>query len=547
MRNVSVALALVVVAAGVVRLAAEEPATPPAAEENVALHFARLDAERAARILAERQSRAKSAADQLVAAQQEKTAAQQAVKAAEQALAESEAALKKAEEARQAAEKAAAEATAALKAFAADSAADADAKTKAEEAAETAAKAVTDATAQHKAAVEGKQAAQAAREAAAKRVEQADAAIAELTKAKSAADKAVADLAPVSKSAAERLAALAAAPAAVDPAAARLVHTFTYARPVMVSAIDPSGEFVFGGTQDNSIQRWDLLLGEQVPMEGHRTWISSLAFEPKSSRLYSGGFTGRLYAWEAAEASPKPQRTIEAHRGQIRSIAFSPDGAYLATAGNDRTVRIWNTADGTPVSELTGHENHVYDIAFHPDGKHLVSGDLMGVVKQWEVGTWKHVRDLDASPLHKYDTTFQADCGGTRDMDFSPDGKWLAIGGIGEVTNAFAGIGKPTVLLFDWESGELKNTLKPKDNFQGSVWGVRFHPSGEFLIGAGGGGGGGMWFWKPTESESIHFVKLANVAYGLAMHPDGLRLAVPLYNNSLAIYDLAPEPKAAAK
>jgi WD40 repeat protein len=137
--------------------------------------------------------------------------------------------------------------------------------------------------------------------------------------------------------------------------------------------------------------------------------------------------------------------------------------------------------------------------------------------------------------------------GGIRSIDFSPDGKLLAVAGITDVSNAFAGIGVPAVVLIDWESGKQHKLLKPKDNFQGSIWGVRFHPSGEFLIGAGGGGAGGMWFWKTDDEKSFHFSPLPAVAYDLALHPDGLRLAVPLFDKTIRIYDLAPKFDVAAK
>jgi hypothetical protein len=55
-------------------------------------------------------------------------------------------------------------------------------------------------------------------------------------------------------------------------------------------------------------------------------------------------------------------------------------------------------------------------------------------------------RGKDAN-LHKYDSTFMADIGGARGMTFKSDGSVLALSGITNVANAFAGIGKPGVVL----------------------------------------------------------------------------------------------------
>lgn len=234
---------------------------------------------------------------------------------------------------------------------------------------------------------------------------------------------------------------------------------------------------------------------------------------------------------------------MEAHKGYIRGVAVSPDGTLVATGGNDNLVKVWSAADGSLVKELAGHERHIYNLAFHPSGKFLVSGDLLGVLKQWEVGTWNMVRELDAKVLWKFDAGFKADVGGVRAIDFSPDGKLLAVGGITEVSNAFAGVGVPAVVLFDWESGKQLKLMKPKDNFQGSVYSVRFHPTEPFLVAAGGGNGASLWFWKFDEEKSFADVKLPGVAYDMSLHPDGLRLAVALFDKTLRIYDMGPAPE----
>ena len=170
----------------------------------------------------------------------------------------------------------------------------------------------------------------------------------------------------------------------------------------------------------------------------------------------------------------------------------------------------------------------------------------MGVLKQWDVSTWRHIRDLDAKILHKYDTTFRAHCGGIRGMDYSADGQYLLVSGIGEVTNAFAGVGTPTAITFDSWSGKKLQVHKPKEKARGTMWAVHMHPSGKFIIGAGGGGGSGrIWFWKPGEEKPFFQFRVPGVCYDVAFHPDGLRLAVALYDKTVRIYDLVPRAEVA--
>ena len=194
--------------------------------------------------------------------------------------------------------------------------------------------------------------------------------------------------------------------------------------------------------------------------------------------------------------------------------------------------------------ELAGHDCHVYDVAFHPDGKHLVSADLKGVLKQWDVETGSPVRDLDARVLHKYDPSFRADHGGIRGMAFNAAGTLLACCGITDVSNAFAGVGKPLTVLFDWPTGKQKQLLVPKENFQGTGWGVGFHRDG-FVVGAGGGNGGALWFWKPEQPQAFFTLKLPTNARDLSLHPDGERLAVAFADGAVRVYSMLS--KAVAK
>ncbi|HBH54205.1 MAG TPA: hypothetical protein DDY91_20155, partial [Planctomycetaceae bacterium] len=58
-----------------------------------------------------------------------------------------------------------------------------------------------------------------------------------------------------------------------------------------------------------------------------------------------------------------------------------------------------------------------------------------------------------------------------------------------------------------------------------------------------GGNGGALWFWKFEEDKSFADVKLPGVAYDMTLHPDGLRVAVALFDKTLRIYDLGPKPE----
>jgi WD40 repeat protein len=366
-----------------------------------------------------------------------------------------------------------------------------------------------------------------------------------------------------------------------DPAAARVERELKHARPLVGCRFDPSGRFLFVSAEDDSIQRFDLLTGAKATLAGHESWVRGVCFAapnppapadldgrarrqlaaqalgglapvlpaPKSHpfTLVSADYRGKLIWWQGGAGAPKPLKSVQAHEGYARALAVSPDGSLVASCGNDHAVKLWRAADGKPVRTLEGHESHVYNVAFHPGGSRLASCDLKGVVKDWNLKTGKCGRDLDAKVLHKYDPGFMADIGGARGMAFKADGSTLALCGITNVSNAFAGVGNPAVVLLDWEGGKAR-LLKTQVAFQGTAWGVAFHPSGAVVC-AGGAGQGRVWFFKGDEMGNAHTLNVPSNCRDLALAPDGKRFAVAGANGTAYVYNFSgvgpatPAPK----
>ena len=328
------------------------------------------------------------------------------------------------------------------------------------------------------------------------------------------------------------------------PAEPTLIHvtkTLAHTSPLISCRFDPTGRFVFAGGEDSKIIRWELSTGIKAELSGHESWVRALAFSANGETVITGGHDGKLIWWSANSEAPAPLRTIQAHQGWIRSLAVSPDRQWLASCGNDLRVKLWSLSEGTPVREFVGHERHVYSVAFHPDGKQLISGDLTAKFLHWEVETGKQVRSFAVPSLSKYDTGFMADYGGPFCLEFGPDGKRFAAGGITNVTNAFAGVGNPIIVQVDWDAAKDVVTHLSKAGIQGTAWGLAWHPDG-FLIGATGGQGGGqLFFWKLDQKDEFHSLNFGSPARDLALHPDGLQIATAHYDKNLRVSLMAPK------
>jgi len=323
-----------------------------------------------------------------------------------------------------------------------------------------------------------------------------------------------------------------------QPKATHVSRTFAYGKPLLSARFDPTGKYLFASGQDYRISRFAFADGKRTDLPGaHESWVRGLAMTPDGKSLLTGGYDGQLVWWPAGADKPEPTRKVAAHDGWVREVAVRPDGKLAATCGNDNLVKLWDIDSGKMVQQLAGHERHVYNMAFHPSEDALISGDLMGQFKHWEISSGKLLREFHREKMHKYDSTFRADIGGARGLGFSPDGKLLAASGITDVSNAFAGVGKPTVELIDWATSQP--VRRYVQGGKGVAWGVALHPD-NFVVAAYAGS---LLFWSYTEAKLHHEAKVGGAAFDLSLHPDGQHLATACHDGKIRISRMAPKPE----
>jgi WD40 repeat protein len=288
------------------------------------------------------------------------------------------------------------------------------------------------------------------------------------------------------------------------------------------------GKVLAAGCYDSLVRRWDLSsddLAELPPLNCQGGWIQRLAFHADDKRLFVADSWGQLQAWSYGEKEAQPLWSApKAHDGWIRGLAISPDGEKLATCGIDQKIRLWSTADGKPLAEYAANSEPVFALAFHPDGKSLVSGDLKGIVRQWDLADGKVVREFDAKLLHTLNRL--QDVGGVRVLTFDGEGKTLACGGL-VPKNGGNVQGVPTILLFDWQTGKTKQTIKVGTDGDGLVYDIQLLPEEIVMAVTSGNPGTGKLFLLAPGDEKPFFItpKMAN-CQSLDMHPNGRRIAV---------------------
>ena len=78
-------------------------------------------------------------------------------------------------------------------------------------------------------------------------------------------------------------------------------------------------------------------------------------------------------------------RTLQGHSSWVASLAISPDGQTLASGSGDDTIKIWNLKKGNLIRTLSGHFYPVRSVVISPNGQTLISGSWDKTIKIWRV------------------------------------------------------------------------------------------------------------------------------------------------------------------
>lgn len=297
---------------------------------------------------------------------------------------------------------------------------------------------------------------------------------------------------------------------------------------LLALALDPSNGAAFvGGTTgellkfDAHADAWDL----ELQLAGERYVAAAALVDATSakSQLVVGRYDGSL-AWydvaaNADKLNEKPVRKVAAaHRGWVRDLVAFDDGRKLASVGDDMLVKVWDARDGKLLAELAGHPTEtpqgyvtaLYAVAASPDGRYLASGDRAGAVFLWDVEKRCEVRRLACPELYTFDGEKRdRSFGGVRQVRFSPDGKLLAVAGIGQVTNIDGFVGPCRVEVWDWQKG--KRVAVCDDEHKAVINDFVWSSDGKRLTGAGGGDAGGVLLVWDVDAATIEKAAKENI------------------------------------
>lgn len=324
----------------------------------------------------------------------------------------------------------------------------------------------------------------------------------------------------------------------VDFTKSHVIHQWKADSPLIACRISPTGQQCVSTSQDNHLQRWNMVDGQRAILQGHDSWVHALAYTKSGEQLVSGGCEGRLIWWSILDAEPKVVRAIEAHQGWIRGVEISPDGTLLVSVGNDQVVRLWRTDTGEQIHQWPAHERHIYSAAFHPDGKHLLTGDLLGKIHVWNLEDRSLVRTFDGSTLYGPNKGQNAEFGGVRSLAISPNGSEVYAAGTHKGSNPFGAVHEPLLLRFNWADGALTKSHVCDGIPGGLLYRTVALSDATVAAVSGGSSGGILLFFNASQDKEVHRAGLPSLARDMDLHSGKGLVATAHFDQHLRISGL---------
>jgi WD40 repeat protein len=148
-------------------------------------------------------------------------------------------------------------------------------------------------------------------------------------------------------------------------------------------AWSPDGRWVVAGTQEQSIQIWELPFqpGNELAMSGYAAKVRELAWHSSGRYLATGGGT-EVMVWDCGGQGPAgtTPRILQGHDGRIAALAYQRQGHLLASGALDGQVRLWNAGKSSQALRQFQLESPVTDLAWSPSGQRVAAGTKHGTV-----------------------------------------------------------------------------------------------------------------------------------------------------------------------
>ena len=295
-----------------------------------------------------------------------------------------------------------------------------------------------------------------------------------------------------------------------------------YRQPPVITALrfSPDGKFLaVGGNREILLHNSDGS-GLAKRLQGDAERILSIAFSSDGKLMAAGGGTparfGEIQWWDASES--KLLRTVRVSSDTVFGLSLSPDGSKVAVGCVDNTVRAFETATGKELYKISSHENWPLGTVFGIDSKRFVS-----------VGRDRAAKLIDANAGQFLENINQMR-GELTAVTRHPTKDEIVIGGEDRV---------PYIYLMDrprnMKVGEEATLVRMLERQDGAIFALDWSPDGKRIAVAGAGASVNLYDADTgtlTASCKGHSAGI----YAVTFSPDSARLATGGFDGQVRLY-----------
>jgi WD40 repeat protein len=259
-------------------------------------------------------------------------------------------------------------------------------------------------------------------------------------------------------------------------------------------------------------------LVKRLPGKSDR--ILSIAFSADGTLMIAGGGTparfGEIQFWEPREGTLL--RVAEATSDTVFGASLSPDASKVAVGCADNSVRAFETATGKELYKVSTHENWVLGTTFGIDSKRLVS-----------VGRDRAAKLIDASAGQFLENVNQMH-GELAAVARHPTADEIVIGGEDRIPYIYT-MDRP----HNMKVGEDATLVRKLATQDGAIFALDWSPDGKRVAVAGAGPSANIYdagTGVPLASCTGHTAGI----YAVAFSPDSTRLATGGFDGQVRLY-----------
>jgi WD40 repeat protein len=294
-----------------------------------------------------------------------------------------------------------------------------------------------------------------------------------------------------------------------------------YHQPPVITALrySPDGKFLaVSGNREILLHNADGS-GMAKRLQGDAERILSIAFSSDGNLMAGGGtpaLFGEIQWWDTREG--KLLRSAKVSSDTVFGASLSPDGAKVAVGCVDNTVRAFETATGKELYKISSHENWPLATVFGIDSKRFVS-----------VGRDSAAKLIDANAGQFLENVNQIR-GELTSVARHPSKDEIVIGGADRV---------PYVYMMDrprnMKVGEEATLVRMLERQDGAIFALDWSPDGKRIAVAGAGASVNLYdadTGARTASCKGHFAGI----YSVAFSPDSSHLATGGFDGQVRLY-----------